>query len=86
MIRFYTYKNNTDKYSICDNNIIDLYQDKSGVMWVGTFNGISKFSWNKDFKVYRNDPTDNNSLSNSSVCGIYEDSEGMVWVGTFKLW
>ena len=53
-------------------------------MWVGTFNGISKFSINKDFKVYRNEPTNPNSLSNSSVCGIYEDNEGMVWVGTFN--
>ncbi len=81
---FYTYKNNTDKYSICDDNIINLYQDNLGVIWVGTFNGISKFSSNKDFNVYRNDPTNNNSLSNSSVCGIYEDDEGIVWVGTFN--
>ena len=33
---FYTYKNNTDKYSICDDNIINLYQDNLGVIWVGT--------------------------------------------------
>lgn len=81
---FYTYKNNVDKYSLCDNNIINLYQDKLGVIWVGTFSGISKFSINKDFKVYRNDPMDENSLSSSSVCGIYEDNEGMIWVGTFN--
>lgn len=81
---FYTYKKNTDKYSICDDNVINLYQDNLGVIWVGTFGGISKFFPNNDFKVYRNDPTDNNSLSSSSVCGIYEDDEGNVWIGTFN--
>lgn len=81
---FYTYKSNSDKYSICDDNIVNLYQDRLGVMWIGTFGGISKFYINKDFKVYRNEPHDNNSLSSSSVCGIYEDDEGLVWVGTFN--
>lgn len=81
---FYTYKKNTDKYSICDDNVINLYQDNLGVIWVGTFGGVSKFFPNNDFRVYRNDPTDNNSLSSSSVCGIYEDDEGNVWIGTFN--
>ena len=81
---FYTYTNNTDKYTICDDNVINLYQDNLGVIWVGTFGGISKFFPNNDFKVYRNDPTNENSLSSSSVCGIYEDNEGDVWIGTFN--
>lgn len=82
--KFYTFKNNLGKYSICDDNTISLYEDKLGVIWVGTFNGVSKFLPNKDFKVYRNNSSDSNSLSSSSVCGIYEDSEGMLWVGTFN--
>ena len=81
---FYTYKKNSDKYSICDDNIINLYEDRSGGIWIGTYNGISNFYINKEFKVYRNDPTNNNSLNNSSVCGIYEDDDGMIWVGTFN--
>ena len=80
----YNYQNSTKRYSLSDNNIVSLFQDKLGVIWVGTFSGISKFSINKDFKVYRNDPIDENSLSSSSVCGIYEDNEGMIWVGTFN--
>ena len=82
--KFYTFKNDSGKYSICDDNIVNLYEDTLGVIWVGTFNGVSKFLPNKDFKVYRNNSSDSNSLSSSSVCGIYEDSEGMVWVGTFN--
>ena len=82
--KFYTYKKSSDKYSICDDNIINLYEDRMGVIWLGTFNGISKFSINKEFKVYRNDAQNNNSLSNSSVCRIYEDDDGMIWVGTFN--
>ena len=82
--KFYTFKNDSGKYSICDDNIINLYEDTLGVIWIGTFNGVSKFLPNKDFKVYRNNSSDSNSLSSSSVCGIYEDSEGMVWVGTFN--
>ena len=62
---FYTYKKNSDKYSICDDNIINLYEDRSGGIWIGTYNGISNFYINKEFKVYRNDPTNNNSLKYS---------------------
>ena len=81
---FYIYTNSSDKYSICDSNVINLYEDRLGVIWVGTFGGVSKFYPNKHFKVYRNNPSDIKSLSSSSVCGIYEDDDGDVWVGTFN--
>ena len=82
--KFYNYQNSTEKHSLCDNNIVSLFEDRLGVIWVGTFSGISKFSINREFKVYRNNPLDDNSLSNNSVCGIYEDDDEMVWVGTFN--
>ena len=82
--KFYTYKKGIDKYSICDEDIISLYQDNTGVIWVGTFNGVSRFYINKNFKVYRNDLLNDNSLSNNSVRGIYEDDDEMIWVGTFN--
>ena len=82
--KFYTYKKGIDKYSICDEDIISLYQDNTGVIWVGTFNGVSRFYINKNFKVYRNDLLNDNSLSSNSVRGIYEDDDEMIWVGTFN--
>lgn len=82
--KFYTYKSDTNKYSITDDNIVSLFEDRLGTIWVGTFNGISRFSNNNKFTIYRNNPFNENSISNSSVCGIYEDNEGHIWVGTFN--
>ena len=63
--------------------LISMYQDRGGVLWVGTEKGglnILNFQ-QKQFGRYMHRPGDPNSLSPGMVTAIYQDSEGILWVG-----
>ncbi|MFA3783965.1 two-component regulator propeller domain-containing protein [Melioribacteraceae bacterium 4301-Me] len=85
-IAFKKYLHNpNDQFSISDNRIYCIYEDKEGILWIGTFGGgLNKF--NKEtqkFFPYKNIPSDINSLSDNRVISIYEDENNFLWVGTF---
>lgn len=70
-----------DVKSLTSNIILDVYQDKTGLIWIGTVNGISLYNSNNIFNHYKK--TDNlDTLSSNMISGIYEDNEGLLWVGT----
>ncbi|MCW9094366.1 MAG: ATP-binding protein [Ignavibacteriaceae bacterium] len=66
------------------NFILSIYEDKSGVLWIGTnHGGLNKFDRETgQFTCYKNIPGDSTSLSYNKVWSIYEDSKGNLWVGT----
>ncbi len=70
--------------SVSNDNAGNLYIDRSGVIWIGTWGGgLSKFvPHTEQFTAYLNDPDDPTSLSNDRVQTIYEDRSGILWVGT----
>ncbi len=74
----------SDKYSISNGLIGDIYIDNNGNLWIGTNSGLSKYNYEKDnFITYKNNPNDKNSLINNNVKDIYEDCEGLIWIGTY---
>ena len=73
-----------DSDSIISEDVISLCEDSSGMIWIGTREGISMFKPNDLFVNYKKDPFDDNSLSERNISGIYEDDNGMVWVGTIN--
>ncbi|MEO8398356.1 MAG: two-component regulator propeller domain-containing protein [Ignavibacteriaceae bacterium] len=74
-----------DKYSISDNRVYSLFEDKDGYLWVGTFGGgLNKFDKKRElFFHYQNELGNKNSLSDDRVICIYEDTKGNLWVGTY---
>ncbi len=58
-----------------------ICQDRYGLMWFGTNNGLNKYD-GYNFTVYKNSPADETSLSNNGIESIYEDKIGNLWVGT----
>lgn len=70
--------------SISNDNAGNLYADRSGTVWIGTWGGgLDKFdSETGRFIHYLNDPADPTSLSNDRVQTIYQDRAGTLWVGT----
>jgi PAS domain S-box-containing protein len=72
--------------SLSHNLVISLFEDDSGMLWVGTWGGgLNRFDRKTEkFKIYKNNPEDPNSLSNNNVWTIYEDKKGILWVGTGK--
>jgi len=65
-----------------------ILQDKYGIVWVGTNEGIVAFNPdsiiinNSSFLNFKNAVDNDHSLSNNEVKAIYEDSEGRLWFGT----
>jgi signal transduction histidine kinase/ligand-binding sensor domain-containing protein/DNA-binding response OmpR family regulator len=59
------------------------YEDKSGMIWVGTAEGLYRLDPVKnEFIHYCYDPASEISISNNDVSIIYEDSSGKLWIGT----
>lgn len=85
-INFYSLKNIPgDSTSISDNRVYSIFEDREGILWVGTFGGgLNRFDKStKKFTRYVNNPSDDNSLSNNRVMTIYEDTRGELWIGTY---
>jgi PAS domain S-box-containing protein len=71
----------SDPYSLSADNVVSIYQDRGGVLWLGTYDGLSR--WNTtygSFQLYRS----REGLSTDFTLCFAEDREGFVWVGTFK--
>jgi signal transduction histidine kinase/DNA-binding response OmpR family regulator/ligand-binding sensor domain-containing protein len=62
-----------------DTNVI--YQDRIGIMWIGTDNGLLSYDTNKT-KLYAHNIQKLNSISNNQITSIAEDEDGQIWVAT----
>ncbi len=69
---------------LSDGNVRALYEDKSGVLWVGTKGGgLNRYDRLTDsFKNYQPIAEKTDSLSGTNVSAIFEDSKGRLWIGT----
>ncbi|MGO9940557.1 MAG: two-component regulator propeller domain-containing protein [Terracidiphilus sp.] len=69
--------------SLNDDAVISVYQDRSGVLWVGTENGgLNTLNFQQEqFARFAHRPNDPASLSPGRVTAIYRDSEDALWVG-----
>lgn len=77
--------NPLDNASISDNNISCIYEDETGVFWIGTEQGVSKFDkYKQGFTTIslNNDPA--KGLIDYSVWSFAEDSDGNTYIGTKK--
>lgn len=77
---------NTDKFyglqeGLSNSHVNYIYQDRSGLIWVCTDNGLNSFD-GLEFKTYYHVLGDTASLENNSVLSVYDDTKGNLWVGT----
>ncbi|MCP5050471.1 MAG: protein kinase [bacterium] len=73
----------TNPSGLSSNYIQRVYEDITGVLWIGTDNGLNKLDKNKKKFGHRQmEPDNSDSLSNNSVWAIYKDREGILWIGT----
>src|SRR4029077_11760274 len=75
----------TEPDSLDSNAILSVYQDRGGVLWVGTENaGLNILNFQQEhFGLYRHRPGNPNSLSRGRVKAIYAEPDGVVWAGLF---
>lgn len=78
------YSNNIyDKSSLSKNDISCIYEDKMGVIWIGTMGGgLNKYNPNRKLFRHIKKTSTKGSLSYNQVRAIYEDDEENLWVGT----
>lgn len=72
-------------YTVSDgltqSEILCVFQDSEGFIWIGTQNGLNKFD-GYTFEHFFYDPGDTTTLSNSWIFDIIEDRNGILWIGT----
>lgn len=70
--------------SLSINNLLEIYGDRTGVIWVGTNGGgIDRFIAHPKFNFYSNNAGLDTFFAKKSVRSIYEDSNHL-WVGGYN--
>lgn len=65
---------------LCDNSICCIKQDKNGFLWIGSFNGLSRYDGYR-FESFYHDANDPQSLANRVVRTLCPTDDG-IWIGT----
>jgi len=81
---FTSYANDpNDPSSLSSNTVVDIFQDRTGAIWLSTPNGLNRFDPQAHtFIRYPHDPRNPASLSDDDVMATYEDGAGRFWVAT----
>jgi len=93
LIQYHTQSGEVDRYirdrtranSIGSNDIMTLFRDRSGVLWIGTTeNGLSTLVERKNkFKTTVTVQSVDPETSSNQIFSFTEDKEGTLWVGTW---
>jgi signal transduction histidine kinase/ligand-binding sensor domain-containing protein len=79
---YYTqFKTFLAKDGLSSDLVLAILQDKFGVMWFATNNGLTRYD-GVVFTVYRHKKELETSLSDNFVTSLTEDSYGNLWIGT----
>ena len=72
-------------HSLDSNAIFAVYQDRGGVLWVGTENaGLNILDFRQQrFPHFMHRPSDPDTLSPGRVKAIHQDPDGVLWVGFY---
>jgi signal transduction histidine kinase/ligand-binding sensor domain-containing protein len=74
--------NSSDNRTLAHNVILDLFRDKSGIIWIGT-NGYGVDKFNKYLSKFNFVAKTENGLSSQSVRSIYEDYYRNIWIAGY---
>lgn len=75
----YSFKHYNINNGLSQNTVRCILQDKTGFMWFGTKDGLSRFDGTK-FKIFKFSP--DGDLRNNVFHHILEDKNGNIWVAT----
>ncbi|MDR0661514.1 MAG: hypothetical protein LBG19_12180 [Prevotellaceae bacterium] len=79
---YYTaFKNIDISNGLSSNLVLNIIQDKYGIMWFATGNGLTRYDGHS-FTIYQKQKENEQSLSDNFVTSLAEDIYGNLWVGT----
>ncbi len=69
-------------YSLSNNEILSIFCDHSGIIWIGS-NGLDRYNPKKEkFKLYDYIPYTDENLIFRNIHPIYEDANNVLWIGS----
>jgi len=75
--------NPNDDHSLLSNQVNTVYEDASGILWIGTNAGISVLDKMKDrFSWHKRSQGINNTISSNNIQAILKETNGKLWLGT----
>jgi len=77
----FNFKHYTINEGLSQNTVLCLLEDRDGVIWMGTADGLNKFD-GYDFTHYKHQFRNPGGISNNQINALYEDKNGDIWVGT----
>ncbi|MBN1540591.1 sigma 54-interacting transcriptional regulator [candidate division KSB1 bacterium] len=74
-----------DPHSLAHNDIQDIIQERSGILWIATNGGGLQrlLPGDSRFDRFQHDPRDPSTLSFDYLKCLYQDHGGVLWVGTY---
>jgi hypothetical protein len=77
----FEFKQIKDKEGVSANTINCFLQDKDGFLWIGTYDGLKRYSGGHT-QVFRPNRRDSTSITNNVIHKICEDPAGRIWCAT----
>ncbi len=72
-----SFQNFTSRDGLANNWVMPIYEDKDGIIWLGTTGGVSRYD-GKSFRSFKI----SDRQTNNSVNAIVQDKAGKMWFGT----
>ena len=70
-------------YSLLSNNVTSVFDDKYGILWIGTNAGINNINKLRNrFEWHKRIPGKGNTLSSNNIHSILKEENGNIWLGT----
>ncbi len=66
---------------LANNRVSSMVQDPSGMMWLGTENGLVLYNGINTVR-FQHDSNDPNSLAFNNITDLEQDSNGLLWIAT----
>lgn len=73
--------NITNNDGLSNSSINCIYQDKEGLIWIGTWDGLNNYN-GREFKTFKPDPSNSHSISNNIIRDIIEQNDKTIWITT----
>ncbi len=71
--------NASDPTSIVNNHIQSVFEDVQGIIWIGTYNGVSKYNWSTN--QFDNRAFFDYDAKTTNTQNLYVDQQGIAWIG-----
>lgn len=69
--------------TLSDNTVRVIYEDRYGVLWLGTDDGLNTFFPQSNSLTHYLSEDDGNSVVSNLVTGFAEDRDGRIWISTY---